>query len=175
MLTSTEPHLDVPQNVRTFIELICTQVKIVIEDNEPVTPALLFHLVNPVKTRDIGIMPIAELVNSQAGKELIRTIMEETIQQNNIDIVVFVSEAWAAKLSEEEKAQHVLKHKRVSERKDKVEILMFSIMTKDRQFLGSAEILREPSSTLAPLELFSVDSPGSEGNLVRRQEPPVVH
>ena len=122
----------------------------------------------------VSTYDVAKLMNSSQNKEVIRMMMEEAIQMDDVSIVLLVTEAWLLKLPAENVTKDEALTIRPSEHPDKEEVVLINIMTKTAQFIATAKIYRDPVS-LSEFEIVSLTGK-SEGTLVRDEEDtPSIH
>ena len=151
-----------------------------LKHDKEIEPLIFFFKTDPEQADGIGphvgVLPVGPLMNSVAGKRFVEFVMEDTIKEDQVDIVILMTEAWVAPVSAEQAAQLEEKPIRASEHPDKQEVVLFNIMTKSKQFLGSATIKREPIR-LEPVGIVPIDTDeGTSGNLVRqKKEKPIIH
>ncbi|HWJ47182.1 MAG TPA: hypothetical protein VNS62_05990 [Candidatus Udaeobacter sp.] len=172
---------DVPPTVRYLAEYVRNKALIGIQQEQEIEPLLLiFREEKGTETgfsKTVGIIPLNKYMSSEYGKDFIKFLMVDTIKQEEIDIVIMIAEAWLAILPADSITQEEAHRVKVSERPDKQEILMLNIMTKTHQYLGTSKIVREPSPTLEPMEIYSTTEDSLiEGRLVRdKDDTPKIH
>lgn len=179
-MSLTPKPLDTAQNVPSVIKYLLENLHrkaqhTLTHENGSVEPVLFFFRTDKENSTGVGdnvaLLPIGPLMTSSVGKNAVREIMEDAIRQPNIDIVIMVSEAWMAKLNAYNREEALAV--RVSERPDRIEVVLFNVMTKNKQYVGSAEIIRQPTGvTLEEIEIFvNDDTDELEGTLVRERKP----
>lgn len=173
-----------PEDIPEFISFLADKIRAlaadtITDDDQEFQPALFFIKKDEKAefgiSNKIAVLPLGSLVNSSSGKQVIRLMMEDAINADGIDVVIMVSEAWLAKIPKDECTEEEARNMRVRDRSDKKEVILLNIMTKDQQFIGCAEISREPTD-VGPLELHAIEGK-SGGTLVREKKDPdpVVH
>ena len=122
----------------------------------------------------VSTYDVAKLMNSSQNKEVIRMMMEEAIQMDDVSIVLLVTEAWLLKLPAEGVTKDEVLTIRPSEHPDKEEVVLVNIMTKTAQFIATAKLYRDPVN-LSEFEIVSLTGE-SEGTLVRdKEDTPKIH
>lgn len=170
--------IKVPPLIRVLIEKIRERALDNLKECEELAPVLFFFKEDPTTKEGFGpqvaILPIHELMNSQEGKMVVQHIMEDSVEQEDIDIVIMVSEAWMAAFPADSTTREKVHQLKASEQSNREEAILFSILTKTRQYLGFSKIVREPELELLPLEIFATDEdPDTEGVLVRSRKPKI--
>ena len=143
------------------------------EDGEVMPVVMAFSPQEDTKVK-VFVYPVGRLMNSPDNKEIIRMMMEETIQKDEVTLVLLITEAWLVKLEAKEMTREKAVQLRPSEHPDKQEVVLVNVMTKTKQLIASAKIHRDPVS-LDDFDVVSLTGE-SEGTLVRDEEDtPKIH
>lgn len=168
---------NIPPVICHLLEVLYGKALSTLRDNLTVDPILFFFHEDKNELNGIGkkvaLLPVEPLMQSQEGKRIVRYIMQDALTEKGVDIAIMVSEAWMAKLSASTPKEEVTSM-RVSERPDRIEVVLFNVMTKEHQYVGSADIQREPEIDLGPIDIFITEGSEVEGTLVREHDPPPV-
>ena len=139
-----------------------------------VSPAIFAFSPQESDEMKVFTYDVARLMNSSQNKEIIRMMMEEAIQSDEISLVLLVTEAWLLKLPIKDVTKEEVLKINPSEHPDKEEVVLVNIMAKTKQLIATAKIYRNPVS-LSEFETVSLTGE-SEGTLVRYEEDtPSIH
>ena len=164
----------VPELLGKILENLHEQALVQLKEEGEVMPVIMAFSPQENAKVKVFVYPVGSLMNSSNNKEIIRMMMEETIQKDEVTIVLLITEAWLLKLPAKNVTKKEVLQIRPSEHPDKEEVVLVNIMTKTEQLIANAKIYRDPVS-LDKFDLVSLTGE-SEGTLVRDEEDtPKIH
>lgn len=116
-------------------------------------------------------VPLAELVrqHGQAGKQMTADYLAALLELDTVDFVVIVAEAWKAPAGLEDNLLPASQHP------ERVEVLMFNIMSRDCQAMAPCAFLRDAGTTRVvsveriPLRFIGPSALRAEGIFIRKK------
>jgi hypothetical protein len=160
----------VPPLIREALTTLLHGARSILSAKRNLRPVLFRFITEDDKITQRDYVFVDSLVENSATKEIIRMLMERLVEEDQADFVIFLTEVWMAQVKPDELEETM---GRVSEREDKEEAVLASVMTKTRQIVLTACITRDPTE-VGEFKVIS-DEGKMEGTLVRDQEdtPPL--
>lgn len=138
--------------------------KLPIKADVTTPPFVIFHTLDSDGMLFTPQHSIKVSLSSDRDKFMVKQVQEQALANNLCDMTFFVSEAWAAQVSKDEKIDRT---QRVSERADSREVLMINVSMRDGRAMVCWPIGRDAEGRFVKLEDADIIFPDhAEGALV---------
>ena len=155
----------IPECWKKFLDELYKDAEEALKNGQVISPTLF--ALHGGKLRILELDPLIE----KRGKEVVPFLMEQLIEEDSIEVVIFVSEMWMLELPMKGTSRKEVLSITPSEHPDRTEGVLFNVLTKTNQYIAKATICRNPVK-LYDLEVLPTQ--GMEGKMVH-QHRPVVH